>query len=193
MIEDQTGCEASLARQEVELSLGRILYYAGWTDKYTGNVNPVTQTDFNITYPEPMGVVGLVSPETPSLLALVSKIFPAIASGNAVIAVPSEKYPLAAQVLIEVLDASDMPAGVVNIVTGKAGELAPILAEHRAVSGLDFSGDRELAKKIEELSISNMKRIWVHNPADWESSQAQGRSWMRRYLEFKTVWMTALS
>ncbi len=193
MLAAQTGCDLSAAQREVELSLNRILYYAGWTDKYTGNVNPVTQTDFNITYPEPMGVVGLISPETPSLLALVSKIFPAIASGNAVIAVPSEKYPLAAQVLIEVLDASDMPAGAVNIVTGKAGELSPILAEHRAVSGLDFSGDRELAKKIEELSISNMKRIWVHNPADWESSQAQGRSWMRRYLEFKTVWMTALS
>ncbi len=193
IISAQTGCSDSAAQREVELSLNRILYYAGWTDKYTGNVNPVTQTDFNITYPEPMGVVGLVSPETPSLLALVSKIFPAIASGNAVIAVPSEKFPLAASILIEVLDASDMPSGVVNIVTGKAEELAPVLAEHRAVAGIDFSGTPELAKKIEELSISNMKRTWTHEPKDWESRFAQGRSWMRKYLEFKTVWMTALS
>ncbi len=193
VLREQTGCDGASAQKEVSLSLNRILYYAGWTDKYTGNVNPVTQTDFNITYPEPMGVLGLVSPELPSLLALVSKIFPAIASGNAVIAVPSEKHPLAAAILIEVLDASDMPAGVVNLVTGKSEELSPILAEHRAVAGLDFSGPQELAKKIEELSISNMKRTWVHDPADWTSSQAQGRSWMRRYLEFKTVWMTALS
>ncbi len=193
IVSAQTGCDNTSAQREVELSLNRILYYAGWTDKYTGNVNPVTQTDFNITYPEPMGVVGLVCPETPSLLALVSKIFPAIASGNAVIAVPSEKFPLAASILIEVLDASDLPSAVINIVTGKAEELAPILAEHRAVAGIDFSGTPELAKKIEELSTSNMKRTWAHDPKDWESSSAQGRSWMRRYLEFKTVWMTALS
>ncbi len=193
LISAQTGCDNTAAQKEVELSLNRILYYAGWTDKYTGNVNPVTQTDFNITYPEPMGVVGLVCPETPSLLALVSKIFPAIASGNAVIAVPSEKFPLAAAILIEVLDASDLPSGVINIVTGKTDELAPVLAEHRAVAAIDFSGTPELAKKIEELSVSNMKRTWTHEPKDWESRFAQGRSWMRRYLEFKTVWMTALS
>jgi aldehyde dehydrogenase (NAD+) len=193
VIISQTGYSADSALAEVKASLRRILYYAGWTDKYTGSVNPVTQTDFNITYPEPMGVVGLVSPLEPSLLALISKVLPAIAMGNAVIALPSELYPLAAAILIEVIDASDMPAGVVNIVTGKADELAPILAEHRNVAGIDFSGTHELAKKVEELSISNMKRTWTLSPEDWLSESSQGRDWVRRYLEFKTVWITALS
>ncbi len=193
IIVSQSGCAADHARAEVQATLERILYYAGWTDKYTGSVNAVTQTDFNITYPEPMGIVGLVAPQEPSLLALISKILPAIAMGNAVIAVPSESYPLAAAILIEVLDASDMPAGVVNIVTGKAEELAPILAEHRNVAGMDFSGSPELAKKVEELSISNMKRTWTLSPEDWFAESSQGRAWVRRYLEFKTVWITALS
>lgn len=189
----QTGCSFEKAQAEVNASLKRILYYAGWTDKYTGNVNPVTQTDFNITYPEPMGVVALVAPKESSLLALISKIFPAIAMGNTVVAVPSEAYPLAAAILIEVLDASDMPGGVVNLVTGNADELAPILAEHRAVAAIDFSGATDLAKKVEELSISNMKRTSVISPEDWFAESSQGRSWVRRFLEFKTVWITAVS
>lgn len=189
----QTGVDAASARLETRESLKRILYYAGWTDKYTGAVNPVTQTDFNITYPEPMGVVGLIAPPAPSLLPLISKIFPAIAMGNVVVAVPSEPHPLAATILIEALDASDMPAGVVNIVTGNAEELAPVLAEHRGVAVVDFSGSSELGKKIEELSIGNMKRTWTSALDDWFSKSSQGRAWVRRYLEFKTVWMTALS
>lgn len=174
---------------EVDESIKRLLYYAGWADKFTGTVNPVTQTDFNITYPEPVGVVGLIAPQEPALLGLISKLAPAFASGNTTIVIPSETRPLAATLLIEVLDSSDVPAGTINIITGKHSELVPVLAEHRAVQGIDFSGPSELAKKVEELSVSNLKRTHVDSGTDWDS--AQGRDWVRRYLEFKTVWITA--
>lgn len=185
----QSGVSEADASAEVSTAIDRILYYAGWTDKYVGTVNPVTQTDFNITYPDPIGVVGLVGPEAEGFLGIVSKIAPAVAMGNAVIAVPSYGQVLAPMILIEVLDAADVPSGVINIVTGKAEELAPILAEHRGVHGIDVSGPEELTKKVEELSISNMKRVHV----DDGTQSGQGRAWARRYLEFKTVWITAVS
>ncbi|MBI4057309.1 MAG: aldehyde dehydrogenase family protein, partial [Elusimicrobia bacterium] len=191
----QTGCSTASAEEEVSLSLQRLVYYAGWSDKYYGTVNPVTQTDFNITVPDSVGVVGIVTPQEPSLLGLISKLAPALAAGNTLVLVPSEHYPLAATIVVEVLDASDVPGGVVNVVTGKHEELSPILAEHRAVQGLDFSGSLEMSEKIEALSISNLKRVWVDfgKTTDWFNPQAQGRDRIRRYLEFKTVWITALS
>jgi len=190
-IVSQTGKSTQDAQKEIEVCLSRLLYYAGWSDKYTGTVNPVTQTDFNITYPDPVGVVGIVAPQDPPLLGLISKLAPALAAGNTVILIPSESYPLCATLLIEVLETSDIPPGVINIVTGRHEELAPVLAEHRGVHGMDFSGSPEMGKRIEELSVSNLKRTYVDSDTDWFS--AQGRDHIRRYLEFKTVWITATS
>ncbi len=181
----QTGCEMGPAQEEVKSSIEQLLHYAGWTDKYVGTVNPVTQTDFNITVPEPVGITALIAPNEFPLLGLISKLAPAFAMGNASVIVPSETYPLSATDFIEVLDASDVPSGTINIVTGKHEELAPTLAEHRGVHMMDFSGEPELAKKVEELSVSNLKRVYTN------ASQNDPRSVLRRYLEFKTVWITS--
>lgn len=189
----QTGVPADSAQKEVVAAIERLLFYCGWADKYVGHVNPITQTDFNISYPEPVGVVALITPNTWPLLGLISKLAPALAAGNTMVLVPSETYPLTATDFIEVLETSDIPSGVINIVTGKHAELAPVLAGHRAVNLIDFSGRTELAKEIEELSIANLKRTYTgaHPTTDWLSPAAQGRHWLRRYMEFKTVWITS--
>lgn len=188
----QTGADQQEARHEVQAGLERLIHFAGWADKYVGTVNPVTQTDFNITYPEAIGVTALIAPEKNPLLGLVAKMAGAFAAGNASVIVPSQEHPLSATDFIEVLDASDVPAGVINIVTGQHEELAPVLAEHRGVGMLDFSGTPELAKRVEELSVSNVKRLAVDTNPDFDwFNQAQGRNYIRRYLEFKTVWITS--
>ncbi|MEK7287095.1 MAG: aldehyde dehydrogenase family protein [Elusimicrobiota bacterium] len=188
----QTGVAPQAAREEVLISIKRLLYWAGWSDKYTGTVNPVAQTDFNITYPEPIGVAALVAPRTYPLAGFISKLAPAMVAGNTVVLVPSQAYPLTATDFIEVLDTSDVPSGVVNIVTGKPEELSPILAEHREIGMIDFSGPPDLAKKIEELSVSNLKRVWTSGEqTDWLDPELQTRAQLRRYLEFKTVWITS--
>ncbi|MBI4368636.1 MAG: aldehyde dehydrogenase family protein [Elusimicrobia bacterium] len=188
----QTGSSWEDAAGEVSLTIQRLLHYAGWSDKYTGSVNPVTQTDFNITYPEAVGVVALFAPNTRPLLGLISKLAPAFAAGNTSVVVASEQFPLSATDFIEILDSSDVPAGVINIITGLHEELLPTVAEHRAVGLIDVSGPAARVKIAEELSISNLKRVY-HDPEmpDWTSPEAQGRLWMRRYLEFKTVWITS--
>ncbi|MBI2069915.1 MAG: aldehyde dehydrogenase family protein [Elusimicrobia bacterium] len=189
----QTDCSADEARAEVQISLDRLLYYAGWADKYTGSVNPVTQTDFNITYPEAVGIAALIAPQDFPLAGLISKLAPAFASGNASVIVPSQTYPLSATDFIEILDSSDVPSGVVNIVTGFHNELVPILAEHRNVGLIDFTGLPDMGKKVEELSAANLKRVHADTDPgfDWLGPTAQGRAWIRRYLEFKTVWITS--
>src|SRR5580692_4683199 len=144
-----TGVTMGKAKQEVALAIDRLVHFAGWTDKYAqvfGSVNPVASSHFNFTTPEPTGVVVVLAPEEPSLLALVSLLAPVILSGNTVIAIPSEKFPLPAATFAEILATSDLPGGVVNILTGKRTELAPHIASHMDVNAIvDGAGDSELS------------------------------------------------
>jgi len=171
--------------QEVERSIDRLVWYAGWADKIAqvlGSSNPVAGPYFNFTVPEPTGVVGILAPEEPALAGLVSRLAPAIVGGNAVVAVTSESSPLAAVELAEVLATSDVPGGVVNLITGRREELAPVLAGHMDVNALDLAGaDGEVAE-LERLAADNVKRVVRGAPDEqspWEVAS---------FLELKTVW-----
>jgi acyl-CoA reductase-like NAD-dependent aldehyde dehydrogenase len=171
--------------KEVERSIDRFVWYAGWADKLAqvlGSSNPVSGPYFNFTVPEPQGVVGILVPEEPALAALVSRIAPAIVGGNAVVAIASESRPVAAIELAEALATADVPGGVVNILTGRREELAPVLAGHMDVNSLDVSGaDGEVAE-LERLAAENVKRV-VRGVADGQSAWE-----ITRFLELKTVW-----
>jgi acyl-CoA reductase-like NAD-dependent aldehyde dehydrogenase len=170
---------------EVDRATDRVVWYAGWADKLAqvlGAANPVAGPYFNFTVPEPTGVVGILAPEEPALAGLVSRVAPAIVGGNAVVAVASESSPLAAVELAEVLATSDVPGGVVNILTGRKQELAPWLAGHMDVNALDTVGADGAAAELEELAAENVKRI-VHGAADDQSLWE-----IEAFLELKTVW-----
>jgi len=171
-------------RREVERTIDRVVWYAGWADKLPqvlGGSNPVAGPYFNFTVPEPTGVVAIVAPEEPPLEGLVSRIAPAIVSGNAVVAVASEGAPLAALELAETLATSDLPGGVVNLLTGFRAELAPVLAAHMDVNAIDLTGIEDGATELEVLAAENVKRVvWAHSEqSPWEISAL---------LELKTVW-----
>jgi len=171
--------------KEVERSTDRVVWYAGWADKLAqvlGSSNPVAGPYFNFTVPEPTGVVGILAPLEPPLAGLVSRLAPAIVGGNAVVAVASEAHPLAAIELAEVLATADVPGGVVNILTGRREELAPILAGHMDVNALDVSGaDGEVAE-LQRLAAENVKRVVRGAPDDQSPWEIAG------FLELKTVW-----
>ena len=184
MVEARTAEFADLCsgRTEVERSIDRIVWYAGWTDKLAqvlGASNPVSGPYFNFTLPEPTGVVGVVAPEQPALLGLVSRIAPVLAGGNAAIVLASEKHPLAAVELAEAIATSDVPGGVVNILTGFQGELAPWLAAHVDVNALDLP---EADAELERAAADSVKRVHHASPdtqSPWE---------VAAFLELKTVW-----
>jgi acyl-CoA reductase-like NAD-dependent aldehyde dehydrogenase len=171
--------------KEVERSIDRFVWYAGWADKLAqvlGSSNPVAGPYFNFTVPEPQGVVAILAPDEPALAGLVSRIAPALVGGNAVVAVASETHPVAAIELAEALATADVPGGVVNIVTGQREELAPVLASHMDVNALDVTGaDGEVAE-LERLAADNVKRV-VRGEADGQSAWE-----ISRFLELKTVW-----
>jgi len=171
--------------KEVERSIDRFVWYAGFADKLAqvlGSSNPVAGPYFNFTVPEPQGVVAILAPDEPALAGLVSRIAPALVGGNAVVAIPSEWHPLAAIELAEALATADVPGGVVNIVTGLREELAPWLAGHMDVNALDVTGaDGEVAE-LERLAAENVKRV-VRGAADDQSAWE-----ISRFLELKTVW-----
>jgi acyl-CoA reductase-like NAD-dependent aldehyde dehydrogenase len=187
MIEARTAEFAELCsgRDEVERSVDRIVWYAGWADKLPqvlGSSNPVAGPYFNFTVPEPTGVVAVIAPDEPSLLALVSRVVPALTGGNSVVAVASETRPLAAIELAEALATSDVPGGVVNLLTGYRAELAPWLASHMDVNALDLTGADGLSPDLERAAADNVKRV-VHGEADSQSP------WdIASFLELKTVW-----
>src|SRR6185369_9619357 len=144
--------------------IDRWVWYAGWADKVTqiyGNANPVAGPFFNLTVPEPTGVVGVVAPADSSLLGLVGVIAPAIVTGNTVVVLTSEARPLPAVTLAEVLATSDLPGGVVNLLTGRPAETAPWLASHQDVNAIDLAGvdDRDLARRLEVAAADNLKRV----------------------------------
>jgi acyl-CoA reductase-like NAD-dependent aldehyde dehydrogenase len=177
--------ELSSGPKEVERSIDRFVWYAGWADKLAqvlGSSNPVAGPYFNFTVPEPTGVVGIVAPEQPALAGLVSRLAPAIVGGNSAVVIASESTPLAAVELAEVLATSDVPGGVVNVLTGYRSELAPVLAGHVDVNALDLAGaDGEVAE-LEKLAADNVKRV-VRGAADSQSPWE-----VAAFLELKTVW-----
>ena len=187
MIEARTAefAELSSGRGEVERTVDRIVWYAGWADKLAqvlGSSNPVAGPYFNFTVPEPTGVVAVLAPDEPPLLGLVSRLLPALTGGNAVVAVASEAHPLAAIELAEALATSDVPGGVVNLLTGRRAELAPWLASHMDVNALDVTGADGLTPELERAAADNVKRV-VHGDAD-----AQSPWEIASFLELKTVW-----
>jgi len=189
-----TGVTATKAKREVTLAADRLVHYAGWTDKYQqvfGSVNPVASSHFNFTTPEPQGVVVGLAPDEPSLLALVSLIAPVILSGNSVIAVASEKFPLPAVTFTEILATSDLPGGVVNVLTGKRAELAPHIASHMDVNGIvDGAGAAELSAQLQAGTAINLKRYARHalTPAEWFGAKPEDPYWILDSVEFKTAW-----
>ncbi|HUC85152.1 MAG TPA: aldehyde dehydrogenase family protein, partial [Candidatus Acidoferrales bacterium] len=193
-ISRSTNAGAGRARREVSAAIDRLVHYAGWTDKYQqvfGSVNPVASSHFDFTTPEPTGVVVVMAPDDPSLLALVSLVAPVILSGNAAVVIASEKFPLPAATFAEILATSDVPGGVVNLLTGNRAELAPHLASHLDVNAIvDGVGDLELGAKLRAGTALNLKRYAKHAlaTAEWFSAKAEDPYWILDTVEFKTAW-----
>jgi acyl-CoA reductase-like NAD-dependent aldehyde dehydrogenase len=180
------------AKREVTLAIDRLVHFAGWTDKYSqvfGSVNPVASSHFNFTTPEPTGVVVVPAPDEPSLLALVSLVAPVILSGNTAIVVASEKFPLPAATFAEILATSDLPGGVVNLLTGKRAELIPHIASHMDVNAIvDGAGDVALSAQLQAGVATNLKRYANHTSADWFSAKVEDPYRILDTVEFKTAW-----
>jgi acyl-CoA reductase-like NAD-dependent aldehyde dehydrogenase len=187
MIESRAAefADLSTGRDEVERTIDRVVWYAGWADKLAqvlGSSNPVAGPYFNFTVPEPTGVVATLAPDEPPLLGLVSRVVPALTGGNAVVAVASESRPLAAIELAEAIATSDVPGGAVNVLTGYRSELAPWLASHMDVNALDLAGSDGDAPELERAAAANVKRV-VRGGADVQSPWE-----IASFLELKTVW-----
>ena len=180
--------------REVETCIDRLVHYAGWTDKFTqlfATVNPVASPHFNFTFPEPTGVVVAVCPDAPPLLSLVSLLAPAILSGNTAIVLASESAPLPAVTFSEILATSDLPGGVVNVLTGRRAELAPHFASHMDINAIvDASGDAAIADTLRAGSALNLKRVAVRTLAakDWFGAKAEDPYWIASTVEMKTAW-----
>lgn len=174
----------SSGREEVEVAIDRVVWYAGWADKLTqviGSANPVAGPYFNFTVPEPTGVVAILSPDEPALDGLVSRLMPAIVGGNAVVAVASDHHPRAALELAECIATSDVPSGVVNLLTGRREELAPGLAAHMDVNAIDVTGAGADTAELERAAADNVKRV-IRRREDrspWE---------IAAFMELKTIW-----
>ena len=171
--------------EEVDAAVDRWVWYAGWADKLAqvlGASNPVAGPYFNFTVPEPTGVVAVLAPDEPALGGLLSRIVPALVGGNAVVAVASETRPVAAIELAEAIATSDLPGGVVNVLTGFRAELGPILAGHMDVNAIDVTGANGEVVELEQLAAENVKRV-VHGSAEEQSPWT-----IASFLELKTIW-----
>jgi aldehyde dehydrogenase (NAD+) len=186
-----TGSEVAAGHREVEATLSRLFTYAAWADKHDGAVHDVPLRGVALAMHEPIGVVGVVAPRTHPLLGFVSVTAPLLATGNRVVAVPSESAPLAATDLYSVLETSDLPAGVLNIVTGPADALARTLAEHDDVDAVWYLGSQTGAAAVERASVGNLKRTWTEwTPRDWADPQVgEGREFLRRSVQVKNIWI----
>jgi acyl-CoA reductase-like NAD-dependent aldehyde dehydrogenase len=184
------GTSAKVAGDHVSASIDRWVWYAGWADKLSqvlGAANPVAGPYFNFSVPEPTGVVGVVAPAESSLLGLVSVVAPVIVSGNAAVVIASSDRPVPAVTFAEVLATSDLPGGVVNLLTGDVAELAPWLASHQDVDALDLAGAGDLATDLERSAADTVKRV-LRAGADPDWRGAPDMSRMTAFLETKTVW-----
>lgn len=189
-----TGADESKAEAEVTASIDRLVYYAGWTDKYQqifGSVNPVATSHFNFTTPEPSGVIAVVAPDEPCLIALVSLVAPVILSGNSCVVLASETYPLPALTFSEILATSDLPGGVVNVLSGKRSELVSHFASHMDINAIaDGTGLAEMTGSLQAGSAFNLKRYSkrVLSADDWFGPKAEDPYWILDGIEFKTAW-----
>jgi acyl-CoA reductase-like NAD-dependent aldehyde dehydrogenase len=183
------GVSRAQAERAVTGAIDRWVWYAGWPDKVAqvvGGANPVAGPYFNFSVPEPVGVVAVIAPAAPSLLGLVSVLAPVIATGNAAVVVASETAPVPAITLAEVLATSDVPPGVVNVLTGRSGELAPVLAAHMDVNAIDLTGvDPAGRADLQRLAAGNVKRVFAAAD-DWAAEPGTAR--MLAFLETKTIW-----
>jgi acyl-CoA reductase-like NAD-dependent aldehyde dehydrogenase len=184
------GVSAKKARTYAEASVDRVVWYAGWADKHLqvlGNANPVSGPYFNLSTPEPTGVVAIVAPKAP-LLAFVSTVLPAITTGNTVVVIASEPFPIPAVTMTEIMATSDLPGGVVNLLTGSPAEIAPWLATHRDVDALDLTGvdDPELARSLEADAAEDLKLVRRPGEDDWLAEPSLDR--LQSWVEIKTVW-----
>ncbi len=188
------GLSAGRADKVVDEAIDRLVWYAGWADKITqvvGNANPVAGPFFNLSTPEPTGVVAVLAPQQSSLLGLISVVAPAIVTGNTVVVVSSFERPLPAVTFSEVLATSDVPGGVVNILTGSAATIGPWLASHMDVNALDLTGiagDATLATSLEVAAADNLKRVRRAPAAEPDWTLEPGLEAMTAFLETKTVW-----
>jgi acyl-CoA reductase-like NAD-dependent aldehyde dehydrogenase len=197
-VAEAEGLTSAAASAQVDRAIDRWVWYAGWADKISqilGTVNPVAAPYFNFSIPEPTGIVAVVAPESSSLLGLISRVAPAVVGGNAVVVLASESRPLPAVTLGEVLATSDVPPGVINILTGLRRELVPIIAAHMDVNALDIWGvPRDMRASVETTAVDNVKRVarsprGVDDRFDWlDDRRAQRPEWIAAYLEIKTVW-----
>lgn len=188
------GQREKIARNEIVRTIDRLVHYAGWTDKFCqvfGAVNPVASSHFNFTIPEPTGIVVIVCPDEPSLLGLVSLVAPVILSGNAAIALASTTKPLPALTFSEIIATSDLPSGVVNIISGDRAELAPHFASHMDVNAIvDASGDAKIEKLLQSGGGYNVKRYVRREiaPNEWLTNAAEDPYWIMDTVEMKTAW-----
>lgn len=189
-----SGANKADAAREVAVTVDRIVHYAGWTDKYEallGSVNPVASAHFNFTVTEPMGIIGVLAPDANPLLALVSLIMPAITSGNCVVALASETRPYPAILLGEMLAVSDLPGGVINLLTGKRAELVPTFATHehlRAISGVVDAEQRKVLRLGAAESVKRVRLGKAEERMDWFAESMQGLEEIRALVECKTTW-----
>jgi acyl-CoA reductase-like NAD-dependent aldehyde dehydrogenase len=186
-----TGASTKIATAEVDVAIDRLVHYAGWTDKLAavlGSANPVSSPHFSYSAPEATGVVGILAPPGSPLLGLISVIAPVITGGNACVVIAAEQDPCVAITFAEVVATSDVPAGVINILTGRTAELAPHLAAHADVNALDLTGaDAELGKELEEAAADTVKRVYTPKGVP-DFTAAPGTARLRAFLEIKTVW-----
>ena len=180
------------AEKEVDTSIDRLIYYAGWCDKYQqifSAVNPVASSHFNFSVPEPTGVVSIIAPQSDSLLGLVSVIAPVISGGNTCIVLASETKPLCAVTFAEVLHSSDLPGGVVNILTGKPSELSSWFVDHMDVNATIYSEtDTDTKKMMREKSATNLKRVYFYDKVNWDRPEGQSPYFILDTQEIKTTW-----
>jgi aldehyde dehydrogenase (NAD+) len=187
---DETGSDSSRARTEVDATIDRLFTYASWADKYDGQIHRTPLRGLTLAVPEPLGVIGIACPDEYPLLAFVSLVAPAVAMGNTIVVVPSEAHPLSATDLYQVFDTSDLPGGVVNIVTGNRNTLSKVLAEHDDVDGMWYFGDQAGARTVEFASAGNMKRTWVETGTlPWDSGWAdESELFLREATQVKNIW-----
>jgi aldehyde dehydrogenase (NAD+) len=186
-LRQQTG--TSDAAREVEQAIECLFTYAAFTDKFEGQVHTPPLRGASLAVPEPIGVVGVACPVAQPLLGLVSLVAPLVSMGNTVVVVPSEQHPLSATDLYQVLDTSDVPAGVINIVTGARDSLALVLAEHDDVDALWYVGTPEGRRSIEAASVGNMKRTWAHLESDFNPANVDSDEALREATQIKNIWI----
>ena len=187
-----TGSSRKQAKVEVELSIDRLIYYAGWSDKFQqifSSVNPVASNHFNFSTLQSMGVISVISPNDFPLLGLISVVAPLIVGGNSCVILSSEKNPMVSISFAEVINTSDVPHGVLNILTGKRKELITHFASHKGVNSIIYCGNNnEEIKNIEKVSVENLKRVKIYKRTNWDSQDSQSPYFIEQFQEIKTIW-----